>query len=381
MKDAVWYELKHVCAQSGARYGILHTPHGDFETPIFMPVGTKANVKTLIPEEVKEISQGLILGNTYHLWLEPGDEIVKLNGGIRGFMKWDGALLTDSGGFQVFSLSKIRKITEEGVTFRHHKSGEKLYLTPEKSMDIQHNLGADIIMVLDECPPFHASREYMVDSVNRTLRWAKRCKDHHHNIEEQSLFGIVQGGPFKELRKHCIDELEKINFPGYSIGGLSVGESKDEMYEMLEYLKDVMPEGKARYLMGVGEPDDLVMGSINGIDMFDCVHATRIARHGAAMTSEGRLVMKGKKYAEDLGPLDPKCDCYVCKTFSRSYLRHLIHAEEILGARLLTYHNLYFLKTLMTDIRKAIQEDRLLDFKKEFFAKYYHDENRHNRGY
>lgn len=381
MKDAVYYELKHVCAQSGARYGILHTPHGDFETPIFMPVGTKANVKTLIPEEVKEISQGLILGNTYHLWLEPGDEIVKLNGGIRGFMKWDGALLTDSGGFQVFSLSKIRKITEEGVTFRHHKSGEKLFLSPEKSMDIQHNLGADIIMVLDECPPFHASREYMENSVNRTIRWAERCKNHHHNIEEQSLFGIVQGGPFKDLRKYCIDELEKINFPGYSIGGLSVGESKEEMYEMLEYLKDVMPQGKARYLMGVGEPDDLVMGSINGIDMFDCVHATRIARHGAAMTSEGRLVMKGKKYAEDLSPLDSKCDCYVCKNFTRSYLRHLIHAEEILGARLLTYHNLYFLKTLMADIRKAIMEDRLLDFKKEFFKNYYHDENRHNRGY
>lgn len=381
MQDAVWYELKHICKQSGARYGILHTPHGDFETPIFMPVGTKANVKTLIPSEVAEVSQGLILGNTYHLWLEPGDEIVKLNGGIRGFMKWDGALLTDSGGFQVFSLSKIRKITEEGVTFRHHKSGEKLYLTPEKSMDIQHNLGADIMMVLDECPPFDSSYKYMQDSVLRTLRWAKRCKDHHHNPEEQSLFGIVQGGPFKDLRKMCIEELEKINFPGYSIGGLSVGESKDEMYEMLEFLKNEMPKHKARYLMGVGEPDDLVMGAINGIDMFDCVHATRIARHGAAMTSEGRLVVKNKNFATDMTPLDPKCDCYVCKTFNRSYLRHLIHSGEILGARLLTYHNLYFLKTLMADIRKAIQEDRLLDFKKEFFKNYYHDENHFNRGY
>ena len=381
MQDAVWYELKHICKQSGARYGILHTPHGDFETPIFMPVGTKANVKTLIPTEVREVSQGLILGNTYHLWLEPGDEIVKMNGGIRGFMKWDGALLTDSGGFQVFSLSKIRKITEEGVTFRHHKSGEKLYLTPEKSMDIQHNLGADIMMVLDECPPFDSSYKYMQDSVLRTLRWAKRCKDHHHNPEEQSLFGIVQGGPFKDLRKMCIEELEKINFPGYSIGGLSVGESKDEMYEMLEYLKNEMPAHKARYLMGVGEPDDLVMGAINGIDMFDCVHATRIARHGAAMTSCGRLVVKNKAFATDMTPLDPECDCYVCKTYNRSYLRHLVHSGEILGARLLTYHNLYFLKTLMGKIRKAIQEDRLLDFKKEFFKKYYHDENHFNRGY
>ena len=381
MQDAVWYELKHICKQSGARYGILHTPHGDFETPIFMPVGTKANVKTLIPTEVREVSQGLILGNTYHLWLEPGDEIVKMNGGIRGFMKWDGALLTDSGGFQVFSLSKIRKITEEGVTFRHHKSGEKLYLTPEKSMDIQQNLGADIMMVLDECPPFDSSYKYMQDSVLRTLRWAKRCKDHHHNPEEQSLFGIVQGGPFKDLRKMCIEELEKINFPGYSIGGLSVGESKDEMYEMLEYLKNEMPAHKARYLMGVGEPDDLVMGAINGIDMFDCVHATRIARHGAAMTSCGRLVVKNKAFATDMTPLDPECDCYVCKTYNRSYLRHLVHSGEILGARLLTYHNLYFLKTLMGKIRKAIQEDRLLDFKKEFFKNYYHDENHFNRGY
>ena len=381
MQDAVWYELKHICKQSGARYGILHTPHGDFETPIFMPVGTKANVKTLIPTEVREVSQGLILGNTYHLWLEPGDEIVKMNGGIRGFMKWDGALLTDSGGFQVFSLSKIRKITEEGVTFRHHKSGEKLYLTPEKSMDIQHNLGADIMMVLDECPPFDSSYKYMQDSVLRTLRWAKRCKDHHHNPEEQSLFGIVQGGPFKDLRKMCIEELEKINFPGYSIGGLSVGESKDEMYEMLEYLKNEMPAHKARYLMGVGEPDDLVMGASNGIDMFDCVHATRIARHGAAMTSCGRLVVKNKAFATDMTPLDPECDCYVCKTYNRSYLRHLVHSGEILGARLLTYHNLYFLKTLMGKIRKAIQEDRLLDFKKEFFKNYYHDENHFNRGY
>lgn len=379
--DAVWYELKHICKQSGARYGILHTPHGDFETPIFMPVGTKANVKTLIPSEVSEVSDGLILGNTYHLWLTPGDDIVALNGGIRGFMKWNGALLTDSGGFQVFSLSKIRKITEEGVTFRHHKSGEKLFLSPEKSIDIQHNLGADIMMALDECPPFHADRKYMEESVNRTLRWAKRCMDHHPNKETQSLFGIVQGGPFKDIRKYCIDELEKINFPGYSIGGLSVGETKDEMYEMLEYLKTIMPENKARYLMGVGEPDDLVIGSINGIDMFDCVHATRIARHGAAMTSIGRLVMKNKSFERDLGPLDPACDCYVCKTFNRSYLRHLVHSDEILGARLLTYHNLYFLKTLMHNIREAIKEDRLLDFKKEFFKAYYHDENHFNRGY
>ena len=380
MKD-FYLEIKHVCKQTGARYGILHTPHGDVETPMFMPVGTLATVKYLSPEDLYELEAGVVLANTYHLWLRPGEDVVANAGGVQKFMNYNGPMLTDSGGFQVFSLADRRKITEEGVTFRHHKSGEKLFLTPEKSIDIQHNLGADIIMVLDECPPFHASYDYMLDSVKRTIRWAERCKVHHTNIDTQSLFGIVQGGPFKELRKFCIDELEKINFPGYSIGGLSVGESKEEMYEMLEYLKTVMPTDKARYLMGVGEPDDLVMGSINGIDMFDCVHATRIARHGAAMTSEGRLVMKGKKYATDLGPLDPNCDCYVCKKFNRSYLRHLIHAEEILGARLLTYHNLYFLKNLMSQIREAIKEDRLLDFKREFFKNYYHDENRHNRGY
>lgn len=370
MKHAIWYELKHTCKQSGARYGILHTPHGDFETPIFMPVGTKATVKTLEPAEIKEVSQGLILGNTYHLWLEPGDTIVKLNGGIRGFMNWDGALLTDSGGFQVFSLSNMRKITEEGVTFRHHKSGEKLYLSPEKSMEIQHNLGADIMMVLDECPPFHAEFDYMKQSVERTIRWAKRCKDVHHNSEEQSLFGIVQGGPFPELRKHCIDELSKIDFPGYSIGGLSVGESKEEMYRVLEFLKDMMPKEKPRYLMGVGSPDDLVVGSIHGIDMFDCVLPTRIARHGTAMTSMGKVIIKNAKYAADLSALDANCDCKVCRNYTKSYLRHLIHSDEILGGRLLTYHNLYFLKNLMSRIRTAIQEDRLLDFKEEFFREY-----------
>ncbi len=367
---AVWYELKHICAQSGARYGILHTPHGDFETPIFMPVGTKATVKTLLPKEIEEVSDGLILGNTYHLWLQPGDEIVKANGGIRGFMKWDHALLTDSGGFQVFSLSNIRKISEEGVTFRHHKSGEKLFLTPEKSIQIQNNLGADIMMSFDECPPFDADDKYMLDSVNRTIRWAKRGKDANQNPTTQGLFGIVQGGGNKEIRKYCLEELMKIDFDGYSIGGLSVGESKADMYEMLEYLKDIMPKDKARYLMGVGSPDDLVVGAINGIDMFDCVLPTRNARHGTAMTKNGKVLIKNKNYELDMTPLDTECDCMVCKTFNKSYIHHLIKAEEILGAKLITYHNLYFLKSLMAQIRDAIQKDRLLDFKKEFFKKY-----------
>lgn len=367
---AVWYELKHVCKQTGARYGILHTPHGDFETPIFMPVGTKATVKTLIPKEIEEVSDGLILGNTYHLWLQPGDETIKEFGGIRGFMKWDHALLTDSGGFQVFSLSKIRKITEEGVEFRHHKSGERLFLSPEQSIQIQNNLGADIIMSFDECPPFDASDKYMKDSVERTIRWAKRGKDAHKNPDTQALFGIVQGGGNKELRQHCLEELVKIDFPGYSIGGLSVGESKDDMYEMLEFLSTIMPKNKPRYLMGVGSPDDLIVGAMNGIDMFDCVLPSRNARHGTAFTSYGKVQVKNVGLKNVRGPLDPKCDCYVCKTYDKGYLNHLVKSDEILGMRLLTYHNLYFLKNLMRQIRLAIQEDRLLDFKNEFFKEF-----------
>lgn len=367
---AIWYELKHVCKQTGARYGILHTPHGDFETPIFMPVGTKATVKTLCPEEIEQVSDGLILGNTYHLWLQPGDELIAKHGGIRGFMKWNHALLTDSGGFQVFSLAKIRKITEEGVTFRHHKSGAPLFMSPEKSIEIQNNLGADIMMSFDECPPFHADRKYMTDSVERTLRWAKRGLDAHKNPETQALFGIVQGGPFLDIRKHCLEELEKLDFPGYSIGGLAVGESKKEMYDVLNYVKDILPKNKPRYLMGVGSPDDLVVGSMNGVDMFDCVAATRIARHGTALTHNGKVLLKNTKHYASMEPVDSECDCYVCKKFTRSYLHHLVKAEEILGMRLLSYHNLYFLKSLMKDIRTAIQEDRLKDFQEEFFKKF-----------
>ena len=370
MKPPVTYELLHVCKQTGARYGILHTPHGDFETPIFMPVGTQATVKTLIPSEIEEVSDGLILGNTYHLWLQPGDELIKEFGGIRGFMKWNGALLTDSGGYQVFSLSNMRKITEEGVEFRHQKSGEKLFLSPEKSIEIQNNLGADIIMSFDECPPFDSVYEYMKKSVDRTIRWAKRGKDAHKNPDTQALFGIVQGGGNKELRKYCIEKLSEIDFPGYSIGGLSVGESKKDMYEMLEYLKDVMPKDKPRYLMGVGSPDDLVVGSMNGIDMFDCVLPTRNARHGSAFTHNGKIQVKNLELKRSKEPLDKECDCYVCKTFTRAYLNHLIKSDEILGMRLVSYHNLYFLKTLMHDIREAIKKDRLLDFKNDFFKKF-----------
>ena len=370
MKQPVTYELIHECKQTGARYGILHTPHGDFETPIFMPVGTQATVKTLIPSEIEEVSDGLILGNTYHLWLQPGDELIKDFGGIRGFMKWNGALLTDSGGYQVFSLSKMRKITEEGVEFRHHKSGEKLFLSPEKSIEIQNNLGADIIMSFDECPPFDSDEKYMKQSVDRTIRWAKRGKEAHKNPETQALFGIVQGGGNKEIRKYCVEKLVEIDFPGYSIGGLSVGESKKDMYEMLAYLKDIMPKDKPRYLMGVGSPDDLVVGAMNGIDMYDCVLPTRNARHGSAFTHNGKIQIKNLELKYSKEPLDSECDCYVCKNFTRAYLNHLVKADEILGMRLITYHNLYFLKTLMRDIREAIKQDRLLDFKNEIFKKF-----------
>ncbi len=368
---AIKYELKHVCKQTGARYGILHTPHGSYETPIFMPVGTKATVKTLEPKEIEEVSDGLILGNTYHLWLQPGDDIVKEHGGIRGFMKWDHALLTDSGGYQVFSLSEMRKITEEGVTFRHHKSGAKLFMSPEDSIHIQNNLGADIIMSFDECPPFDSTYEYMTKSVERTLRWAKRGKDAHQRPHDQALFGIVQGGPFEDIRVKCAKALIEMDFPGYSIGGLSVGESKEDMYKVLDHLKDVMPADKPRYLMGVGTPDDIIEGVIRGIDMFDCVNPTRLARHGSAMTSIGRLVIKNKTFERDLTPLDENCDCKVCTTYTKSYIRHLFKADERLGSRLVSYHNLYFLKNLSSQIREAIQKDRLKDFKEEFFSKYY----------
>ncbi len=360
----IQFEVLHVCKQSGARLGKLTTPHGVFETPIFMPVGTLATVKTLTPEEVKEVSAGLILGNTYHLWQQPGNDVVKAHGGIRGFMKWDGALLTDSGGFQVFSLAKIRDIKEEGVTFKHHKSGAPLFLSPEDAIRIQEDLGADIIMSFDECPPVYEDDTYMKKSIDRTIRWAKRGKDALST--NQALFGIVQGGLNKDLRKYCAEELIKMDFPGYSIGGLSVGETKKEMYDMTRFLNPIMPFNKPRYLMGVGAPEDLVENVINGIDMFDCVLPTRNARHGTALTTEGKIQIKNQKYELDFSPIDPNLPSPISK-YSKSYIRHLFKAEEILGMRILTYQNLLYLKELMQQIRQAIKEDRLLDFKKQFY--------------
>lgn len=368
---AVQYELIKECKQSGARLGRLHTPHGTIETPIFMPVGTQATVKTMSPEELKEMNAQIILSNTYHLFLRPGHEIVKEAGGLHSFMHWDQPILTDSGGFQVFSLSQLRNITEEGVGFRSHLSGEKLFISPEKAMEIQNALGADIIMAFDECPPYPAEKEYVKASTERTYRWLKRCISAHQRPKEQALFGIVQGGMHKDLREESAKRSVELDLPGYAVGGLSVGEPKDIMYEILSYTTPLLPKHKPRYLMGVGSPDALLQGTILGIDMFDCVLPTRIARNGTAMTSQGRLVVRNAKFARDFTPLDPECDCYTCRHYTRAYLRHLIKADETLGLRLTTYHNLYFLLNLMEQVRQAIREDRLLDFRDEFMVKYY----------
>ncbi|MDN6261522.1 MAG: tRNA guanosine(34) transglycosylase Tgt, partial [Staphylococcus simulans] len=307
---AVTYEHIKTCKQSGARLGIVHTPHGSFETPMFMPVGTQATVKTMSPEELREINAQIILGNTYHLWLQPGNDIIKRAGGLHKFMNWNGPILTDSGGFQVFSLSNLRKITEEGVHFRHHKNGSKLFLSPEKATEIQNDLGSDIMMAFDECPPMPAEYKYVKDSIERTTRWAERCLKAHKRPEDQALFGIIQGGEYKDLRQQSAEELVKLDFPGYAIGGLSVGEPKPVMYDMVEFTEQFMPKDKPRYLMGVGSPDALIECSIRGMDMFDCVLPTRIARNGTCMTSNGRVVIKNAKYADDLSPLDENCDCY-----------------------------------------------------------------------
>ncbi|ALC84868.1 queuine tRNA-ribosyltransferase [Bacillus sp. FJAT-22090] len=368
--SAITYELIKKDKQTGARLGIVHTPHGSFETPTFMPVGTQATVKTMAPEDLKEMEAGIILSNTYHLWLRPGHDIIREAGGLHKFMNWDRAILTDSGGFQVFSLSDMRKIEEEGVHFRNHLNGDKLFLSPEKSMEIQNALGSDIMMAFDECPPYPATFEYMKASVERTSRWAERCLTEHTNTNKQGLFGIIQGGEYEELRRQSAKDLVSLDFPGYAIGGLSVGEPKDVMNRVLDFTTPMMPENKPRYLMGVGSPDSLIDGSIRGVDMFDCVLPTRIARNGTFFTSKGRLVIKGAAFARDFGPIDEKCDCYTCQNYSRAYIRHLFKADETFGLRLASYHNLHFLMNLMKDVRQAIREDRLLDFKEEFFEEY-----------
>ena len=363
------YEVKHVCKQSGARLGVLHTPHGDIPTPIYMPVGTSACVKAMTPREMKEIGTKILLSNTYHLHLRPGEDLIREAGGLHRFMGWDGPILTDSGGFQVFSLAGIRKIREEGVIFRSHLDGSKQFIGPEESMDIQQALGSDICMAFDVCTAYPCDRETAKKNMEMTHRWAERCKK-HHTREDQALFGIVQGAFFKDLRIESAKALADMDFIGYGIGGLSVGEPKLIMYEMLDEIRPYMPEDKPRYLMGVGTPDCFIEGVIRGVDMFDCVLATRIARNGSVMTSRGRVVVKNGQYARDFTPMDDRCDCYACQNFTRAYIRHLFNAKEITAGRLASIHNLRFLIHMMEEIREAIANDSLLDYRKEFYERY-----------
>ena len=363
------YEVTHVCRQSGARLGVLHTPHGDIPTPIYMPVGTSACVKAMTPREMEEIGTRILLSNTYHLHLRPGEKLVDEAGGLHRFMGWNGPILTDSGGFQVFSLAGIRKIREEGVTFQSHLDGSRQFIGPEESMAIQEALGSDIAMAFDVCSPYPCDWETAKINMERTHRWAERCKA-YHTREDQALFGIVQGAFYKDLRVESAKTLADMDFIGYGIGSLSVGEPKPVMYEMLDEIMPYMPEEKPRYLMGVGTPDCFIEGVIRGVDMFDCVLATRIARNGSVLTHKGRVVVKNGKYAHDFTPLDDQCDCYACKNFTRAYIRHLFNTKEITAGRLASIHNLRFLIHMMEEIREAISNDRLLDYRREFYERY-----------
>ena len=352
-----------------ARLGKLVTNYGTFDTPMFMPVGTLANVKTLTPEELYNMNSAVILSNTYHLWLRPGEDIVAKAGGLHKFMNYNGPILTDSGGFQVFSLAKKKDISEEGVIFKSHIDGKKLFLTPELSIQIQNKLDSDIAMSFDECIPYPASYEYAKASTERNIRWAKRGLSVHNN-PNQSLFGIVQGGEFEDLRKYSALETVKLNFDGYSIGGTSVGEDKDTMYKMIDYAIKYLPIDKPRYLMGVGEPIDLLEGVERGIDMFDCVLPTRLARHGNAFTRNGRINLKNLKYKEEFTPIEDNCDCYTCKNYTKAYIRHLITCNEMLGGRLLSIHNIRFLIKEMEEIRQAIKNNNFKQYKQQFIEQY-----------
>ncbi|MDR0469297.1 MAG: tRNA guanosine(34) transglycosylase Tgt [Peptococcaceae bacterium] len=352
-----------------ARRGRLETPHGAIETPVFMPVGTQATVKAMTPAMLEEVDAEIILSNTYHLYLRPGAGLIADHGGLHSFMHWDKPILTDSGGFQVFSLGDLRKIREEGVEFRSHIDGSIHLFTPENVMGVEEKLGADIAMAFDECIPYPSDYAYAKDAAERNTRWAARCKA-AHSREDQSLFGIVQGGMYKELRTRSANDLMEMDFPGYGIGGLSVGEEKPLMYEILEHTTPLLPKNKPRYLMGVGSPDCLVEGVLRGVDMFDCVLPTRIARNGTMFTSEGRLVIRNAKYKDDRRPLDEKCDCYACRHFSRAYIRHLFVAGEILGAMLATIHNLRYLISLMAELRLAIEGGRLREAARRLLNNY-----------
>ena len=362
------FELLHVDKYTGARRGRLHTPHGVIETPIFMPVGTQATVKTFTPDELKMCGAQIILSNTYHLHLRPGEDLVAEAGGLHKFMNWDRPILTDSGGFQVFSLSELRKLTEDGVEFRSHLDGSRHYFSPEVSVGVQEKLGSDIMMQFDECSPYPCDYDRARKAMHRTLRWLDRCMK-AKTRQDQALFGIVQGAFYKDLRIECAKEMAKLDLPGFGIGGLSVGEPKEIMYDMLEAIAPYMPEHKPRYLMGVGSPDCLVEGVLRGVDMFDCVLATRVARNGTAFSQGGRLVIRNAAYAHDFGPMEEGCDCYACKNFSRAYIRHLFKAEEILALRLISIHNVRFLLRQMEQIRAAIEQDCMREYAEEFFAK------------
>jgi len=359
---AISFEVIARCPKTGARAGVLRTPHGDIKTPIFMPVGTLATVKAMTVDELKAINAQIVLANTYHLYLRPGHDLVAEAGGLHKFMNWPRPILTDSGGFQVFSLGDTNKIGDDGVEFRSHIDGSSHFFTPEKVMEIEGALGADIIMAFDQCPPWPSSREFVEQAVKRTSAWALRCKIAQVNPQSQALFGIMQGGSFRDLREQSASALVEMDFPGYAIGGLSVGEPKEVMYEVLSWCVDLLPANKPRYLMGVGSEDYLLTGTWFGVDMFDCVLPTRIARNGTAMTSQGRIVVRNSEYARDFGPLDPACPCPVCTGYSRAYIRHLVKNNEILGHRLLSFHNLHYLLKLMEGARAAIIDGNFVDY-------------------
>lgn len=369
-RSAFKFVVEYKSGENKGRCGRLYTKHGEIPTPVFMPVGTRATVKTLSSEQLQELGFPILLANTYHLYLRPGSDIIKEAGGLHSFMNWPGAILTDSGGFQIFSLSALTRVEEEGVVFRSHIDGSPHFFTPEKVMEIQEELGADIIMAFDQCLPYPSTYQAAKEAQERTTRWAERCRRAHNN-PEQALFGIVQGVTYRDLREKSARELRAMDFPGYAVGGLSVGEPKELMYEVLDYTVPLLPEEKPRYLMGVGSPDALWEGVARGIDMFDCVFPTRIARNGTAMTSRGRVIVRDAAYARDFSPLDPACSCPTCRNYSRAYLRHLFKVKEILGMTLLTYHNLYFLRALMTEIRRSLREGRFQQAKAEFFYGYY----------
>ncbi len=367
---AIKFEVLKECKHTKARVGRLTTPHGVIDTPVFMPVGTQATVKAVAPRDLLTMNAQIILSNTYHLYLRPGHELVAEAGGLHKFMNWERSILTDSGGFQVFSLSTLNKITEEGVEFRSHIDGSKHFFSPEHAIAVENALGADIIMAFDECSPGGCDKEYAKEAMGRTHRWAKRSQLAHKRPDTQALFGIVQGNMYPDLRVESAKTLVDMDFPGYGIGGLSVGEPKPVMYDMLEVTIPHLPKEKPRYLMGVGSPDCLMEGTIRGVDMYDCVLPTRVARNGTALTSLGRVVIRNALYARDFTTLDPNCSCYTCQNFTKAYLRHLIHTDEILGLELLSIHNLQYLIDLMAGFRQAIMEDRTLDYARQVLAYY-----------